>query len=80
MIQKSIDIKKRLREPLEKGEKVLVLAERLSKKDATGKLYKCTTETKSFFNRDRIFKIRERSKPNNNTYLYWLKEQSKNKK
>ena len=37
-------------------------------------------ENKSFFNRDRIFKISERSKLNNNTYLYWLKENGRKKK
>ena len=73
-MQKLIDIKKQLRDPLEIGEKVLVLAERLRKKDAPGRLYKSTTENKSFFNRDRTFIISERSKLNNNTYLYWLKE------
>ena len=73
-MQKLIDIKKQLRDPLEIGEKVLVLAERLRKKDAPGRLYKSTTENKSFFNRDRTFIISERSKLNNNTYLYWLNE------
>ena len=66
--------KKRLRDPLEIGEKVLVLAEHLRKKDVPGRLYKSTTENKSFFNRDRTFIISERSKLNDNTYLYWLKE------
>ena len=37
-------------------------------------MYKSTAENKSFFNRDRTFIISERSKLNNNTYLYWLKE------
>ena len=50
------------------------MAERLRKKDTPGRLYKSTTENKSFFNRDRIFTRSERSKLNNNTYLYWLKE------
>ena len=54
--------KKRLRGPLEIGEKVLVLVERLRKKDARGRLYKSTTENKTLFKRDKIFKIRERSK------------------
>ena len=65
---------KRLRDPLEIGEKILVLAERLRKKDAPGRLCKSKTKNKSFFNRDRIFTISERSKLNNNTYIYWLKE------
>ena len=36
--------KKQLRDPLEIGEKVLLLAERLRKRDASGRLYKSTTE------------------------------------
>ena len=66
--------KKSLREPQEVGESVLVLAQRLRKKDASERLYESTTENKSFFNRDRTFAISERSKLNDNTYLYWLKE------
>ena len=66
--------KKRLRDPLELGETVFIFAELLRKKDAPGRLYKSTRENKSFFNRDRTFIISERSKLNNNTYLYWLKE------
>ena len=41
--------KRQLREPLNLGEKVLVLAERLKKKNAPGRLYKSTTQNKSFF-------------------------------
>ena len=44
------------------------------KKKAPLRLYKSTVENKSFFNRDRTFVISERSKLNDNTYLYWLKE------
>ena len=66
--------KKRLSSPLEIGKKVLVLAEQLRKKDTLGRLYKTTIENKNFFNRDRIFKISEKSKLNNNTDLSWLKE------
>ena len=51
-----------------------MLAERLRKKKAPLRLYKSTAENKSFFNRDRTFVISERSKLNDNTYLYWLKE------
>lgn len=71
-----INLKKRLRDPLEFGEKVLVLAERLFKKDAPGRLYESITENKTFFNRDRVFTIRDRSRLKNNTYLYRLKEDS----
>ena len=34
------------------------------------------TENETFFNRDRVFTIRKRSRLNNNTYLYRLKEDS----
>ena len=51
-----IDKRKRtLRSPLNLDEKVLVLAERLKKKDAPGNLYKASTENMLFFNRKRIF-------------------------
>ena len=66
--------KKQLRNPLEIGEKVLELAKQLRKKDAPERLYKSTTENKTFFNREIIFKISERSKLNNNTSFYCLKE------
>ena len=66
--------KKRLRDSQEIGEKVLAQAERLRKKDVPGRLYKSTTENKSFFNGDRTFIKSERSNLNNNTYLYWLKK------
>ena len=46
--------RKKLRSPLTVGEKVLVLAERLRKKDALGNLYKSMTENVSFFNREEI--------------------------
>ena len=69
--------KKRLRDPLKIGEKVLVEAERLRKKDAPGRFYESTRENKSFFNRDRTFTISERPKINNSPYLYWLKESSR---
>ena len=44
------------------GEKVLVLSERIKKKDAPGKLYKSTTQNKSFFNKDRIFIVKKELK------------------
>ena len=62
--------KRHLTEPLEMGGKVLVLAEHLRKKDTPGRLCKSTTENK----RNRPFITSERSKLNDNTYLYWLKE------
>ena len=58
-----IDRRKRtLRSPLNLDEKVLVLAERLKKKDAPGNIYNASTDTLPFFNRDRIFTIYKRAK------------------
>ena len=54
-------------------ENVLVLAERLKKKDVPGKLYKSTTENRPFFN-IRIFTINKRVKVNNGPCYYWLEE------
>ena len=44
------------------------------KKDASGRLYKSSTENIPFFNRNRIFTIYKRAKLENGTYLYWLEE------
>ena len=69
--------KKTLRSPLNNGEKVLVLAEGLKKKDAPGKIFKSSTGNIPFFNRNRIFTIYKKVTIiilNNNYYLYWLEE------
>ena len=66
--------KRTLRSPLDIGEKVSLLVERLRKKDASGKLYKSTTENRPLFNRNRIFTINKRVRVDDNTYNYWLKE------
>ena len=71
-----IDKKKRkLREPLEIDEKVLVLAERIKKKDGPGVLFKSTTENIPFFNRNEIFKVIKRMLINN-IYNYWIKKEN----
>ena len=64
--------KRKLRSPLNLDQKVLVLAERLKKKDAPGNLYKASTDNMPFFNRNRIFTICKRVKLNNGTFLYWV--------
>ena len=69
--------KRKLRSPLNLDERVLVLAERLKKKDAPGNLYKASTDNILFFNRNRIFTIYKRAKLNNGTYLYWVEENGK---
>ena len=61
----------KLRSPLIVGEKVLVLAERLKKKDLPGNLYKSTTKNIPFFNRDQIFIVRK-VLPTENSYYYWI--------
>ena len=66
--------KKRFRKPLDIDEKFLALAKRLRKKEAPGRLYTSTTESKTFFNRDKVFTISARSKLNKGTYMYWLNE------
>ena len=69
--------KRKLRSPLNLDKKVLVLAERLRKKDAPGNLYKVSTDNIPFFNRERIFTIYKRVMLNNGTYLYSVEEKSK---
>ena len=69
--------KKTLISPLNLDERVLVLAERLKKKDASGNLQKASTDNMSFFNRDRIFPICKTAKLINGTYLYWVEEDGK---
>ena len=61
--------RKKLRSPLTVGEKVLVLAERLRKKNAPGNLYKSTTENTPFFNRNEVFIVRK-VVPTDDTYYY----------
>ena len=54
--------KRKLTEPLMIGEKVLILAERIKKKDAPGKLYKPTTQNKNFFNKIRYLLLKKELK------------------
>ena len=70
--------KRKLREPLLVGEKVLVLAERLKKKDAPGLLFKSTTENIPFFNRKETF-IVWRVLPLDGNFYYWLSKSSEDK-
>ena len=66
-----------MRSPLQIGKKVFLLSERLKKKDAPGKIYTSSTENKTFFNRHRIFIIVNRSKKNDQGFIYWIKESDK---
>ena len=47
-------IEKTIREPLDIGEKALVFAKRLKKKDTTRVLFKRTTENKPFLRKSQI--------------------------
>ena len=53
------------------GKQVVVLAERLKKKDAPAKFCKSSTQKKSCFYQDEIFVITKKQK-NDNQYFYWL--------
>ena len=70
---------KKLRSPLYLDEKVLVLAERLKKKDAPSKFFKASTDNIPFFNREKIFRIYKRAKLDNGSYLYWLEDENNKK-
>ena len=65
--------RKKLCSPLTVGEKVLVLAERLRKKDAPGNLHKSTTENISFYKREEIFIVRK-VLLKEDSYNYWISE------
>ena len=74
--------KQQLGESLAVGEKVLVLAERIKKKDAPGSLFKSTTKNIPFFYRKEIFIVRKVGQfpiQNNNSsssYNYWISKSS----
>ena len=70
---------KKLRNPLYLDEKVLVLAERLKKKDAPSKFYKESTDNIPFFNREKVFTIYKRAELDNDSLLYWLEDENRNK-
>ena len=67
--------KRKLGEPLKIDEKVLILAERIKKKDAPGLLFKSTTQNIPFFNKKEIFKIRKYNLIDN-VYNYWIKREN----
>ena len=64
--------RKKLRENLNIGEKVYVLAERIKKKSAPGKFYKQSVQNISYFNKDVVFTIRKKQVIENIQY-YWIK-------
>ena len=52
--------RKKLRESLMTGEKMLVLAERIKQKDAPGRFYKQSVENISYFNKQSTFTKRKK--------------------
>ena len=70
---------KRLCNLLYLDEKVLILAERLKKKDAPSKFFKASTDNIPFFNRQKVFRIYKRAKLHNDTYLYRLEDENNKK-
>ena len=66
---------KKLRELLQIGEKVLVLSERLKKKDAPGRLFKPATQNKSYFSK-KIFIMKKRVQTTSNAWYYWVAEEN----
>ena len=75
LIKKDLN-KRKLREPLMIGEKGLILAERIKKKDAPSKLYK---PNKSFFSKGKIFIVKKRVKTISNDWYYWVAEEKSDK-
>ena len=71
--------RRKLRDPLYLNEKVLVLAERLKKKNAPSKFFKASTDNIPFFNREKVFRIYKRVKLDNGSYLYWLVDENNKK-
>ena len=71
--------RKKLREDLMIGEKVLVLAERIKKKDAPGRFYKQSVQNISFFNKRRTFMITIKQSINGITF-YWLTDVQNNRR
>ena len=55
---------RKLRENLNIGKKVLVLAERIQKKSAHEKFYRQSVQNFSFFNKEKTFAIRKKPKTN----------------
>ena len=76
--QKYLRKRKKLKDKLNMGERVHVLAERIKKKSAPGKFYKQSAQNSSYFNKDTIFTLREKHTIDETTY-YWVKNTSSNK-
>ena len=79
-VEKDKKLRRKLRELLKIGEKVLALPERLKKKDVPGNLYKSTTENISFFNLEQVFVVKKIVKISNTiNYHYWISKEGEHK-
>ena len=67
-----------MREELNVGEKVLILAEKIRNKSVSAKFYKQTVQNISYFNKENEFTIRNKNKIDKKT-TYWLKNTKTNK-
>ena len=64
--------RKKLRENLNIGERVYVLAERIKKKSAPGKFYKQSVQNISYFSKETVYTIRKKKMIDGIRY-YWFK-------
>ena len=71
--------RRKLRENLSTGEKVLVLAERIKRKPAPGKFYKQSVQKITYFNKDKTFSIIKKQNIDKIDY-YWVKNLETNRK
>ena len=71
--------RKKLREKILIGEKVLFLAERIKKKASPGKFYKQSVQNISYFNKDRTFIVRKTQLIDEIKYC-WLKDTQNHRK
>ena len=74
-LKKDLNNPRKLNEPLQIGEKVHVLSERLKKKDAPGRLYKATTQNRSYFSK-KVFIIKKRVATTSDEWYYWVSEEN----
>ena len=71
--------RRKLRENLSTGEKVLVLAERIKRKPAPGKFYKQSVQKITYFNKEKTFSIIKKQNIDKIDY-YWVKNLETNRK
>ena len=74
-LKKDLNNPRKLREPLQIGEKVLVLSKRLKKRDAPGRLYKASTQNRSYFSK-KIFIIKKRVVTTSDEWYYWVSDKN----